>query len=134
MDIHKSQKCITQLCDKLVQRDSNDMGAAITGKESPSATRQLGLCESNEIQSPIAFPVRFPSLAHSNFSSAVCRCPGASPRLPQSNFTEANARVDSGSVIVARENVPRSQSRPNQVSGVICVSDSSFFSRLKLHE
>jgi hypothetical protein len=55
-------KFIAQLYDKLVQRDLNDMDAAMTCKKSPSATRELGLCESNEIQFPIAFPVRFPSL------------------------------------------------------------------------
>lgn len=57
-----SLKIYYPLYDKLVQQDLNDMDAAITRKESPSATRQLGLCESNEIQAPIAFPVRFPSL------------------------------------------------------------------------
>jgi hypothetical protein len=57
-----SLKFIAQLYDKLVHRDLNDVGAALTCKESPSATRRLGLSESNEIQSPIAFPVRFPSV------------------------------------------------------------------------
>ena len=35
------------------------MGAAKTYKESPSATRQLGRCESNETPFLMAFPVQF---------------------------------------------------------------------------
>jgi hypothetical protein len=58
-------------------------------KKSPRVTRLLGLCESNEVVAPSAFPSDFLLYAYGNLSNLGYRCRRAMMKLPQSNLAQA---------------------------------------------
>jgi hypothetical protein len=58
-------------------------------QKKPQGTRLLGLCESNEVASPSAFPSDFLLYAYGNLSSLGYCCRRAMMKLLQSNLAHA---------------------------------------------
>jgi hypothetical protein len=66
-------------------------------QKSPRATRVLGLCESNEVVSPSAFPSDFLLYAYGNFSNLGYCCRRAMMNLLQSNLAQAAGPIAASS-------------------------------------